>query len=90
MFTDSQIKEIRHVQELISTLSRMQDKLYKQLIEEIGFSKYLEDKESFEYTGKEHINPEQYLFDLVYNESGEDFTKKLELIKRKIDEYSLA
>lgn len=90
MFTEEQKKEIQHTRELIATLARMQDKIYQQLVKDLGFLKYFEEKESLEYTGKEHLNPEQYLFDLVYNTTDLNFEDGVKLIERKVNEYNLA
>jgi hypothetical protein len=78
--TKENIAEIRHAREVISTLQRMQDKIYDQLIKDIGFDVYEKENSS---------SPEAWLFDIVFNKNIDDLSKCIETLKEKIEQYSL-
>ena len=78
--TEEHIKEIKHAREVIGTLHRMQDRIYNQLIKDIGFDVY-EKEDSY--------SPEAWLFDIVHNNHLEDIDPYLEKLETKIEEYQL-
>jgi hypothetical protein len=91
--TKEQVEEIRHVREVVATLKRMQDRVYSQLLEDLGFKAYVEEENSTgdEYSGKEHLNPEKWLFDIVYNlDDAEKFSQEIAKLENKIKQYAAA
>ena len=79
---ETHVEEIKHAKEVIATLSRMQDRIYKQLLEDIGLSKYLEDNEDLE----------GYLFDIVYNSEvgSEEIDKDITALEQRVNKYAKA
>lgn len=79
---ETHVEEIKHAKEVVATLSRMQDRIYKQLVEDIGLSKYLEDNEDLE----------GYLFDMVYNStaSSEEIDKDISILEQRVNKYAEA
>jgi hypothetical protein len=73
---ESHVEEIKHTKALVTTLSRMQDRIYKQLVEDLGLSKHLEG----------------YLFDMVYNStaSNEELDKDIEVLEQRMNRYAEA
>ena len=74
-FTKTNIEEIRNVRQAVAALARMQDRLYRQLIEDIGFNKYPE--------------LENHLFDLVYNPS-DNLDKDIAVLEQRTHKYAEA
>jgi len=79
--TKENITEIQHAREVISTLQRMQDKIYNELLKEIGFDAYKKE---------DSHSPEAWLFDIVFNNNIDDMNKCIETLKEKVEQYSLA
>jgi hypothetical protein len=91
--TKEQVEEIRHVKEVVSTLQRMQDRIYSQLLDDLGFKAYIEEEKATgdAYSGKEHLNPEKWLFDIVYNlDDVEQFSQEIAKLENKIKQYAAA
>lgn len=79
---ETHVEEIKHAKEVVATLSRMQDRIYEQLVEDIGLSKYFEDNEDLE----------GYLFDIVYNseDNSEEIDKDIAELEYRLSKYAEA
>ena len=85
------VEEIRHAREVVATLKRMQDRIYSQLLDDLGFKAYAEEENATgdEYSGKEHLNPERWLFDIIYNlDDDKQLSQKIETLENKIEQYA--